>query len=159
MSLDAMQRMHPKAVKLSMITSLLFHAVVFVIVLVLLAVAQFKDWPVWPFAVAEAVIVISGFIFTGIIPRLQFIRFAYFTDQEEIRICKGLWWISDIIIPMVKVQHVELESGPLMRRSELAHVTVVTAATRHRIYGLERADAEAVQRRIAEWARVREDDV
>ncbi|QJD87245.1 PH domain-containing protein [Cohnella herbarum] len=60
---------------------------------------------------------------------------------------------------MVKVQHVELTSGPLMRKKELADVVIVTAATKHSIHGLEKDHAEAVQRRIAVWARVREDDV
>lgn len=154
-----MQRMHPKAIRLSRLTALITHLLLFFVIIVLLTLALIYDWTLLPILIAAPVAVLSGFIFAGIVPSVRAKYFAYEVEEEEIRITKGIGWISDILIPMVKVQHVELESGPLMRRSDLAHVTVVTAATKHRIYGLERENAELLQRRIALWARVREDDV
>lgn len=154
-----MQRMHPKAVKLSRVTGLITHSIFAVIILVLTVLALIYEWTMTPFAIAGGVLILSGYLFVAAIPTIRERRFTFEVDEEEIRICKGIWWISDILIPMVKVQHVELASGPIMRRNELAHVVIVTAATRHTIYGLERDNAEAVQKRIAVWARVREDDV
>ncbi len=154
-----MQRMHPKAVKLSQFTALLIHFVIAVIIVVLTILALIYDWTTIPFMIAAGVILLSGYLFAGVLPTVRARRFAFEVDAEEIQICRGIWWISDILIPMVKVQHVQLISGPLMRRMDLAHVIIVTAATKHTIYGLERANAEDVQRRIALWARVREDDV
>jgi membrane protein YdbS with pleckstrin-like domain len=156
---DKLQRMHPKAVKLSKLTALIIHCILAVAIIVLFVLAFLFEWSIIPIAIAAGVTVLSGVLFIGVVPTVRAQRFAFEVDAEEIRIYKGIWWISDILIPMVKVQHVELESGPLMRRSELAHVTVVTAAGKHRILGLKWENAEAVQRRIALWARVREDDV
>lgn len=154
-----MQRMHPKAVRLSKLSALITHILFVVILVGLFILAVIFEWTMIPLVIAASVIVLSGFIFIGVVPNMRAKYFAYEVEEEEIRITKGIGWISDILIPMVKVQHVELESGPLMRRSDIAHITIVTAATKHRIYGLERENAESLQRRIALWARVREDDV
>lgn len=154
-----MQRMHPKAVRLSIWTALVTHLLFSVSIIVWLIFALIYEWTMIPLIIAAVVTLLSGFTFTSLVPSIRAKHFAYEVEEEEIRISKGIFWISDILIPMVKVQHVELESGPLMRKSDIAHVTIVTAATKHRIYGLERENAESLQRLIAQWARVREDDV
>lgn len=154
-----MQRMHPKAVKLSRIVALITHAIFAIIVIALAVLGFIFNWTQIPMAIAAGVILLSGYLFISVIPTVREKRFMFEVDEEEIRICKGIWWISDTLIPMVKVQHVELASGPMMRKSDLAHVIIVTAATKHTIFGLEKAHAEEVQRRIASLARVREDDV
>jgi membrane protein YdbS with pleckstrin-like domain len=154
-----MQRMHPKAVRLSQLTALITHFILAIAIIILSVFAQIYEWTLIPVAIAAGVTLLSGLLFVAVVPTVRARKFGYDVDREEIRITKGIWWISDIIIPMVKVQHVELVSGPLMRRSDLAHVIVVTAASKAEIRGLERENAEAVQRRIALWARVREDDV
>lgn len=153
-----MQRMHPKAVKLSQLTALITHFIIAIAIFILIVFAQIYEWTMIPLAITAGLTLVSGFIFV-VAPKVKARKFGYDVDTDEIRIIKGIWWISDIVIPMVKVQHVEVVSGPLMRRSDLAHVIVVTAATKHEIQGLERENAEAVSRRIALWARVREDDV
>jgi hypothetical protein len=59
---------------------------------------------------------------------------------------------------MVRVQHVELESGPLMRKYDLASVSIVTAATTHRISGLKQPEAQQLKRRIGILAKVDDQD-
>jgi uncharacterized protein len=154
-----MQRMHPNAVKLSQLTALITHSILAIIIVILTVLGLIYDWTMLPVAIAAGVVILSGFLFVGIIPTVRAKHFAFEVDAEEVRISKGIWWLSDIVIPMVKVQHVELLNGPMMRKMDLAHVVIVTAASKHVLFGLERGNAEAVQSRIALWARVREDDV
>lgn len=155
----SMQRMHPKAVKLSRVVAFITHLIFAVIVILFFVLGSVYGWTMVPMVIASGVILLSGYSFIGPLPPIRANRFLFDIAEEEIRIHKGIWWIQDIVIPMVKVQHVELTSGPLMRKKELADVIIVTAATKHSIHGLEKEHAEAVQRRIAVWARVREDDV
>lgn len=63
----------------------------------------------------------------------------------------GLWW-SETLVPVSRVQHLDLERGPLERRLGLATLVVHTAGTRMAavklpLLGLE--DAEALRAHLA----------
>ena len=60
---------------------------------------------------------------------------------------------------MVRVQHVDTEQGPLLRKYNLATVSISTAATVHQIPALDVEEAEEMRHAISSLARVAEDDV
>lgn len=156
---EGWQRSDPRFIRLSRLTAAWVHAVWLLLGGIWLAVALALDWPWIPAVAVMGLAVLSAAVFVGLVPTLRWRRFAYRVDEQEIEIRKGLVTLQQVRVPMAKVQHVELESGPLMRRADLANVTVVTAATSHRIYGLSRERAETVSKQIAAWARVRDEDV
>src|SRR5699024_360874 len=71
----------------------------------------------------------------------------------------GILVVSRILVPMIRVQHVDTKQGPILRKFNLASVTISTAATTHEIPALIEADASALRDRISTLARVDEDDV
>lgn len=156
---EGWQRSDPRFIRLSRLTAAWVHGVWLVAGGVYLAAALALDWPWIPAVVVTAAAVLSALVFVAVVPTLRWRRFAYMVDEHEIEIRKGLITLQLVRVPMAKVQHVELESGPLMRRAGLANVTIVTAATSHHIYGLSQARAETVSQQIAAWARVRDEDV
>jgi Bacterial membrane flanked domain. len=60
---------------------------------------------------------------------------------------------------MVRVQHVDLEQGPILKKYRLATVRVHTAATPHAIPALEGEEADRLRSTIAQLAKVALDDV
>ena len=60
---------------------------------------------------------------------------------------------------MVRVQHVDTEQGPLLRKYNLATVTISTAATVHGIPALDIEEAEEMRHAISRLARVADEDV
>jgi membrane protein YdbS with pleckstrin-like domain len=123
-----------------------------------LAAASRWDWILLPGWIALGLFALTFVVFVWIVPTVEFRRFAYEVFEEELEIRSGLLFISNVLVPMVRVQHVEIESGPLMRKYGLAEVKVVTAATTHRISGLKQDDAERLKRRIGVLAKVVDDD-
>lgn len=101
-------------------------------------------------------VLILGCFLIFIFPPLRYRRFRYQVHEEEIDILKGVWFTKRILIPMVKVQHVDTGQGPLLRRFRLANVTIHTAASMHQIPALEAEKAEALRDQIAALARVKE---
>jgi membrane protein YdbS with pleckstrin-like domain len=61
---------------------------------------------------------------------------------------RGLIWRSEVLVPRTRVQHLDLERGPIERRFGLATLVVHTAGTRMnalRQHGFLDADAVALR--------------
>ena len=57
--------------------------------------------------------------------------------ETEIEIQRGIFVIKRTLVPMIRVQHVETNQGPFLRKYDLASVEVSTAATVHTIPALD----------------------
>ncbi len=42
---------------------------------------------------------------------------------------RGVWWRTEIFVPRSRIQHTEVNQGPLARRLDLAQITVYTAGS------------------------------
>ena len=77
----------------------------------------------------------------------------YEVFENEIEIQHGLIRVTRVIVPMVRVQHVDTSQGPLLRRYRLASVQISTAATVHDIPALELEEADELRDYISRLAR------
>ena len=148
------KKLHPDDKKISLISASLFHGKLLLLDAVYILFAYLKDWPSIIGWIPLGVIGASWFCFAFWFPAIRHQVFAFEVFEEELEIRSGLIFIHNTLVPMSKVQHVELASGPLMRKYDLAGVNVVTAATTHKINGLKKEDADAIKRRIGKLARV-----
>ncbi|NQD51404.1 PH domain-containing protein, partial [Bacillus altitudinis] len=94
-----------------------------------------------------------------LIPKIRHHIWRYEVFENEIEIQHGLIRVTRVIVPMVRVQHVDTSQGPLLRRYRLASVQISTAATVHDIPALELEEADELRDYISRLARVTEDDV
>lgn len=92
-------------------------------------------------------------------PKLRWLRWRYEVREQEIELQHGLFVIKRTLVPMVRVQHVDTEQGPILRKYDLASITISTAATNHTIPALITSEADEMRIRISTLARVAEDDV
>ncbi|RIX50764.1 hypothetical protein D3P08_18850 [Paenibacillus nanensis] len=152
------KRLHHDYLKVYRISELISNGIFLIIIIAYLIVALWQDWTLIPVWICAGLLVLSLLVFTWLVPAVKYKRFRYELFEEELEIESGIIFISNVLVPMVRVQHVELGSGPLMRKFGLATVSVVTAATTHKIAGLKRDEAEALKRRIGQLAKVEADD-
>lgn len=152
------KRLHRDYITVYRISSFFTHLVLYLLVITYITFAAWKHWTFIPGYIGLAVVSLSAFLFISLIPQVKYRRFKYELFDEELEIQSGLIIIRNVLIPMVRVQHVELESGPLMRQYDLASVAVVTAATTHRISGLKQSEAQRLKRQIGLLAKVDDPD-
>ncbi|RAV08645.1 PH domain-containing protein [Paenibacillus contaminans] len=117
------------------------------------------DWPVWISVVAGLLTVVEGLLVILVVPRLRLSRWRYEIREQEIDLLRGIVFRKRTVIPMVRVQHVDTQQGPLMRKYGLSSVTFSTAAGQHEIPALANEEADRVRIQIAELARVNDEDV
>ncbi|MBM7579463.1 PH domain-containing protein [Jeotgalibacillus terrae] len=117
------------------------------------------DWSVW-FIIGSAIaLILEIVLFVFVLPTLKWKRWRYEVREEEIELQHGIFIVTRTLVPMVRVQHVETEQGPILRKYRLATVSISTAATLHQIPALDINEADALRDSISALARVAEDDV
>lgn len=139
-------------------------ASIYITILWLLIIAWFVltiifEFPLWIALVAILVGLIFIFLFIYLIPMLRYRRWRYEIFEQEIYIQHGILIRTRTLIPMIRVQHVDTEQGPILKRFKLATVSISTAASTHIIPALLEEDASALRDKISILARVEEDDV
>lgn len=94
-----------------------------------------------------------------LIPSLRWKHWRYEVREHDVDLMYGIWFRKRIVIPMVRIQHVDTVQGPLMRNFELSSVTFSTAAGSHEIPAISNEISDMLRDRIAELARVSDEDV
>lgn len=81
----------------------------------------------------------------ALLARVRVRRVRWCLDARGLYVCRGLLWRHEILVPRSRVQHLDIERGPVERHFGLATLIVHTAGTR--MHALRQAgfnDAEAV---------------
>ena len=82
--------------------------------------------------------------------------FRYGITDDYLFIKKGVLTISEAVIPMAKIQSIELNQGILMRRFNLYSINITTMKDHHSIPYLDEAAAKQIRGELAKLARLKE---
>ncbi len=119
-------------------------ALVFVVPAVLIAfvISIFADhWLVASLASIVGAAIIAYVLLYG---RVYVARFRCRLLSDGLWVDRGVWWRSETFVPRSRIQHTEVQQGPIARRYGLASLKVFTAGASHgeiEIDGLIHADA------------------
>lgn len=117
------------------------------------------DWPEWIMWVSVGIVILSVICSIVIFPSVRWQIWRYEVREQEIEIQSGLFVVTRTLIPMVRVQHVDTEQGPILKKYNVANISISSAATVHTIPMLELEEADMLRMKISELARVAEEDV
>ena len=152
-------RIATDAIKAWKITAALYVAVLWLLTIAGAVLSFIFDLSLWYIILAIIICLLSTYLFVFLIPKLRWRRWRYELFEQEIYIQHGILIMSRTLVPMIRVQHVDTQQGPILKKFQLASVTISTAATTHEIPALSDEDASDLRDRISALARVDEDDV
>jgi membrane protein YdbS with pleckstrin-like domain len=95
-------------------------------------------------ALGAAALCVALWVFAERWPPLAHRHAGWALDERALHVREGVWWRGVTSIPRARIQHTDVEQGPLQRSYDLATLVVHTAGTtRSRIAlpGLRHADA------------------
>ena len=92
-------------------------------------------------------------------PRIEYATWRYDVTPTDVDLYHGVFVKKRVLVPLVRVQHVQTKQGPILRAHGLATVTVSTAGESFEIPGLAEDDANELRDRVAELARLAKEDV
>ncbi len=114
----------------------------------------------WRWAALVAVWAIA----TGIawwVARRRYVHTFWLLDADGFAVRRGRMWQRETRVPTSRVQHLDLERGPIERRQGLASLVLHTAGTRLSaisISGIEDADAERLRDHFSRQIDRQDDD-
>lgn len=144
--IDGWQPLPARARRVSMLAGGLFALIPVAPISFILARA-WRHAPLSPWLIGALalVVLVSG---GALLARARWRRTFWKLDAQGLQVKRGLLWRDEILVPRSRVQHLDIERGPLERRFGLATLIVHTAGTRQhalRQSGLDDADAVALR--------------
>lgn len=103
------------------------------VVVTILSVVFGVLWSIpWYFATVGWIVVLAVlFLLLNAYLKHWYQKYSYQLDDERLAINRGVFWQHQVAIPISRVQHVDVNSGPLDRRYDLAKLVVNTAGTHY----------------------------
>lgn len=110
-----------------------------------LALRSRLGWPSWPFVLITGALAIWKLI---ILPRRRWATWGWALPADEFHVAHGVWTQIRTVVPLARVQHIDVAQGPVERAFGVARLVLHTAGTAHAVVvlpGLARATAEELR--------------
>jgi uncharacterized protein len=86
-----------------------------------------------------------------VVPARKYRYWGYAMGSDRLRVVRGYMFYHDTVVPFGRIQHIDVDQGPIDRRYDLATLTVHTAGNHNStvsLPGLLHADALAMREAI-----------
>jgi membrane protein YdbS with pleckstrin-like domain len=122
---DALTRLHPRYAQLLRVQTVLTAIPLLGAALVIETATRDLDL-LPPGAIAGAVLVIAIALIIRV-PASRYHARGYRMDADRLRVVRGVLFRADTVVPFGRVQHIDVNQGPLERLFGLATLTLHTA--------------------------------
>ena len=102
-------------------------AMVPVMIAALVAEGALRDVPGWPTGLIAAAALLIALVLVIRVPSRRYGARGYDMGTDRLRVVRGIWWHSDTIVPFGRVQHIDVNQGPVERAFGIATLTLHTA--------------------------------
>lgn len=153
------QKMNKTFIKATIISEIAEDIIILAVLAILYGFNHIFHWPAWLgwIWIALAVLVFLVDIWSiGIRPYLLYKNTRYEINEDYLQIKSGAMFEKFEMVPMTKIQSVETNQGPIMRKFHLCNVSVETMGSSHGISGLEKKKATKARNDIAQFAKIKE---
>lgn len=120
-------KVHPNYKTVLRITTL-FVSLPF-LVAALIVEAALSEQAILPSGVIAATVLVLALVVVIRLPARRYFARGYNMSADRIRVVRGIWWHSDTVVPFGRVQHIDVDQGPLERMFDIATLTLHTAGS------------------------------
>lgn len=151
------QRISPKASTVWRISSAIFTGGFLIILGILIFLSFYFDWFEW---IKITLYIITAITTLNLIYRLTIYpvymqhTWRYEIDEDFVQIKYGFINRYHAIIPMSRVEYVNTDQGPLLRKFGLASLTIGTLTSPHEIPALSNDEAAEIRSKIVYLAKI-----
>ena len=110
-------------------------------------------------SVAAGLFTLAQLVMTIAEPPIRYARWRYEVTNTDVVLRHGIIVVKTVVIPLVRVQHVETKQGPILKSCGLSSVTISTAGESFEIPGLGSSEAERLRDQVSVLARIAQEDV
>ena len=121
-------KLHPNYKLLMRLTAVVVGFILMIAGLVVDGALQNEGVPI-PFGVITGVAVLIALFIIIRIPLARYNARGYQISHDRLRVVRGIMWHSDTIVPFGRVQHIDVDQGPIERALSIATMTLHTAGS------------------------------
>ena len=77
-------------------------------------------------------------------PVIEYRQWGYHISHDRVEIKHGIFFISTSVIPVIRIQHITIEHGIILRKLGLSSVRIHTASGAFNIVGLSNGEARSI---------------
>lgn len=152
-------RLDKHFMKATIISELITTFISLLVLAVLFYLNHLFNWPIWIGWILigiTAIAILSTIWSTALRPFLLYRNTRYEVDEDFLQLKSGALFENHEIVPMTKIQSVETNQGPIMRKFGLYGLSVETMGSTHGISGLQKERALEIRNQIAQYAKIKE---
>lgn len=121
-------KLHPNYKLLMRIGAVIIGFIVMVVGLSVDGAMQAEEVPI-PFGIVTGVAVLIALFIIIRIPLARYNARGYQISRDRLRVVRGIMWRSDTIVPFGRIQHIDVDQGPIERALGIATMTLHTAGS------------------------------
>lgn len=121
-------RLHPNYKLLMRVGAVFLGVVITFVGIAVDGAMQAEAVPV-PFGVVSVPALLFALFLIIRIPNARYHARGYQISRDRLRVVRGVLWHSDTIVPFGRVQHIDVDQGPVERALGIATMTLHTAGT------------------------------
>lgn len=154
---EPIQRISNKTATVWRINSLISNGIFLIVLGVALFLSQYFDWVDW---INTIIYILIGLTVLHLIYRLTIYpiymqrTWRYEINEDFVQIKHGFINHYHAIVPMSRVEYVNTDQGPILRRFALASLTVGTLTSSHEIPALSVEEAAEIREKIVYFAKI-----
>jgi len=110
-------------------------------------------WPGWPIMLTAGALALWVLLVS---PRRRWAAWGWALTDDELHVAHGVWTTYYTVVPLARVQHIDVAQQPVERAFGVARLVLHTAGTSHAVVvlpGLSRATAEELRDAVRAHAR------
>ncbi len=111
-------------------------------------------WPAWPIVAVTGALALWTLVLA---PRRRWAAWGWALGDRELHVAHGVWTKVHTVVPLTRVQHIDVAQGPVERANGVARLVLHTAGTAYAVVvlpGISRAMAEQLRDTIRAAIRV-----
>jgi len=125
---EELTQLHPNYRTVLRLQTVFFFIPVLIGALIAEAAMAANDAPI-PSGVVAGSLLLLAIVLIIRIPQRRFAARGYQMSADRLRVVRGILWRSDTVVPFGRVQHIDVDQGPLERAFGIATMTLHTAGT------------------------------
>lgn len=121
-------KLHPNYKFLMRIGAVFIGIVILFVGLAIDGAMQAEEVPI-PFGVVTGLATLLALFIIIRIPLARYNARGYQISRDRLRVVRGIMWRSDTMVPFGRIQHIDVDQGPVERMLDLATMTLHTAGS------------------------------
>lgn len=98
----------------------------------------------WMASLVLGLLLLYKLIGIFVYPLIEYRQWGYSITEDKVDIRHGIFFVTNTIIPIIRIQHITISQGPINRKLGLYEVEMSLASSNFKIEGLSKAVADEI---------------